>query len=172
MDRGSIGASRSTLRAAVAEAAFMTGLERNADIVVMASYAPLFANVNDRRWNPDLIYCDASRSSARRLPRQKLFAHNRPDFVHPVEVTVSSRPGKVEWPGRIGLGAWNTSVAVRNVRVTRGRKTLFSDDFSGGMNGGAPGAATGRPTRPAAHGPPRAMNWCPMRAMPPGPTTR
>jgi alpha-N-arabinofuranosidase len=49
------------LRAAIAEAAFMTGIERNADIVVMAAYAPLFVNVNDRTWNPDLIGFDSAR---------------------------------------------------------------------------------------------------------------
>ena len=40
---------RGNLRGAVGEAAFMTGMERNSDVVVMASYAPLFVNVNDRQ---------------------------------------------------------------------------------------------------------------------------
>ena len=39
----------------------MTGMERNSDVVVMASYAPLFVNVNHKRWNPDLINFDSSR---------------------------------------------------------------------------------------------------------------
>jgi len=43
------------LRAAVAEAAYMTGMERNSDVVILASYAPLFVNNNDRTWNPDTI---------------------------------------------------------------------------------------------------------------------
>ncbi|MEZ2336382.1 alpha-L-arabinofuranosidase C-terminal domain-containing protein [Mucilaginibacter sp. RCC_168] len=41
---------------ALSEAAFMTGLERNGDIVKMASYAPLLANLSHVSWNPDLIY--------------------------------------------------------------------------------------------------------------------
>ncbi|KAF8364762.1 hypothetical protein HHK36_033264 [Tetracentron sinense] len=41
--------------AALAEAGFLIGLERNSDVVEMASYAPLFVNANDRRWNPDAI---------------------------------------------------------------------------------------------------------------------
>ena len=41
---------------ALSEAAFMTGLERNADVVVMSSYAPLFANANAWQWTPDLIW--------------------------------------------------------------------------------------------------------------------
>ena len=43
---------------ALLEAAFMTGLERNADIVHMATYAPLFAHVEGWQWRPDLIWFD------------------------------------------------------------------------------------------------------------------
>ncbi|MBO9618160.1 MAG: alpha-L-arabinofuranosidase [Niabella sp.] len=42
--------------AALSEAAFLTGLERNADVVGMASYAPLFAHVDGWQWAPDLIW--------------------------------------------------------------------------------------------------------------------
>ena len=41
---------------ALSEAAFMTGLERNADVIYMASYAPLFANIDAWQWTPDLIW--------------------------------------------------------------------------------------------------------------------
>lgn len=44
--------------AAILEAAFMTNLERNADIVHMATYAPLFAHVEGWQWRPDLIWFD------------------------------------------------------------------------------------------------------------------
>ena len=47
---------RSTLRAAIAEAAYLTGLERNGDVVSFASYAPLLAKRNHTHWNPNLIY--------------------------------------------------------------------------------------------------------------------
>ncbi len=62
-------------RAALAEAAFMTGLERNADVVRLATYAPLFAHVDAWQWNPDLIWFDNLRSF--RTPNyyvQQLFA--------------------------------------------------------------------------------------------------
>jgi alpha-N-arabinofuranosidase len=50
--------------AALGDAAWMTGLERNSDIVIMASYAPLLTNVNPlaMQWAPDLIGYDAMRS--------------------------------------------------------------------------------------------------------------
>jgi alpha-N-arabinofuranosidase len=50
--------SKNTWLSALAEAAFMTGLERNADVVQMASYAPLFAHVDAWQWRPDLIWFD------------------------------------------------------------------------------------------------------------------
>jgi alpha-N-arabinofuranosidase len=50
--------NKNTLECALAEAAFMTGLERNADVVTMASYAPLFAHVEGWQWSPDLIWFD------------------------------------------------------------------------------------------------------------------
>ena len=44
--------------AALLEAAFMTGYERNADVVQMATYAPLFAHVEGWQWRPDAIWYD------------------------------------------------------------------------------------------------------------------
>lgn len=51
-------------RAAISEAAFMTGLERNGDVVRMASYAPLLAHVDAWQWKPDAIWFDNLRSYA------------------------------------------------------------------------------------------------------------
>ena len=70
--------SRNTWKSALAEAALMTGLERNADMVYMASYAPLFGNVNAWQWRPDLIWFDNLKSVG--TPNyyvQKLFSTNR-----------------------------------------------------------------------------------------------
>ncbi|TKB95228.1 alpha-L-arabinofuranosidase C-terminal domain-containing protein [Pedobacter cryophilus] len=50
--------NKNNLQTAISEAAFMTGLERNADVVIMASYAPLFAHVDAWQWTPDMIWVD------------------------------------------------------------------------------------------------------------------
>nr|BAH85834.1 alpha-L-arabinofuranosidase [Dionaea muscipula] len=55
-----VDAGKGSLKAALAEAAFLFGLEKNSDIVAMASYAPLFANINDKTWNPDAIVFNSS----------------------------------------------------------------------------------------------------------------
>lgn len=69
--------ARNTWKSALAEAALMTGLERNADVVHMASYAPLFGNVDAWQWRPDLIWFDNLNTVA--TPNyyvQKLFSTN------------------------------------------------------------------------------------------------
>jgi alpha-L-arabinofuranosidase len=54
--------NRNNWKAAIAEAAFMTGLERNGDVVQMASYAPLMAHIDAWQWKPDAIWFDNLRS--------------------------------------------------------------------------------------------------------------
>ena len=69
--------SRNTWKSALAEAALMTGLERNADVVHLASYAPLFGNINAWQWRPDLIWFDNLNTVA--TPNyyvQKMFSTN------------------------------------------------------------------------------------------------
>jgi alpha-N-arabinofuranosidase len=89
--------NKNTLECALAEAAFMTGLERNADVVIMASYAPLFAHVDAWQWTPDLIWFDNLRSYG--TPNyyvQQLFSINKgTDVVPLLEGTemVSGRDG-------------------------------------------------------------------------------
>jgi len=78
---------RSTLRAAVSEAAFMTGLLRNSDLVAMSSYAPLLARDGAMQWQPDLIWFNNTQVYG--TPSyyvQALFSQNRPSRVLPVTV--------------------------------------------------------------------------------------
>ena len=70
--------NKNNWESALAEAAFMTGLERNADLVQMCSYAPLLAHAEGWQWNPDLIWFDNLRAYA--TPNyyvQKLFSNNK-----------------------------------------------------------------------------------------------
>ncbi len=79
--------------AALLEAAFMTGLERNADVVHMATYAPLFAHVEGWQWRPDMIWFDNSRSMrSSSYYVQQLYAHNRGERVLPLTVKDSKLP--------------------------------------------------------------------------------
>ena len=70
---------------ALAEASFMTGLERNCDVVVLASYAPLFARINYSQWAPDMIWFDGKDSyGTPSFYVQKLFSNNMGDYTLPV----------------------------------------------------------------------------------------
>ncbi len=82
-----------TLQNAVAEAACMTGFERNSDLVQMACYAPLFCNVSNVNWTPDLIYFNGTNVYG--TPSyyvQQMFSLNRGDVVLPTSVSVSGNP--------------------------------------------------------------------------------
>mgnify|MGYP001022540390 CR=1 FL=1 len=77
--------NKNNWRCALAEAAFMTGLERNADLVRLASYAPLMAHVDGWQWKPDMIWMDNLRSFG--TPNyyvQKMYSTNRGDRILPV----------------------------------------------------------------------------------------
>jgi alpha-L-arabinofuranosidase len=118
---------------ALSEAAFMTGLERNADVVKLASYAPLLANEDYVQWRPDMIWFNnhASWGSAS-YEVQKLFMTNVGDHVVPS--TASATPStRAPITGAIGLSTWATAATYDDVSVTSASgETLFSDDFSGG----------------------------------------
>ncbi|WP_112267089.1 alpha-L-arabinofuranosidase C-terminal domain-containing protein [Lentzea terrae] len=117
---------------ALTEAAFMTGLERNADVVKLASYAPLLSNEDYVQWRPDMIWFNnhASWGSAS-YETQKLFMNNVGDEVVPS--TASATPStQAPITGAIGLSTWATAASYDDVRVTSAAgQQLFSDDFSG-----------------------------------------
>ena len=70
--------NKNNMATAISEAAFMTGLERNAAVVNMASYAPLFAHEEAWQWTPDLIWVNNIQSyGTTDYYVQKLFSTNR-----------------------------------------------------------------------------------------------
>lgn len=80
------GIRRNNWQAAIAEAAFMTGLERNADVVQMASYAPLFAHAEGWQWAPDLIWVNNLNSyGTPNYQVQKLFSVNKGTHIVPLQ---------------------------------------------------------------------------------------
>ena len=116
--------------ASLLEAAFLTGVERNADIVHMATYAPLFAHVEGWQWRPDLIWYDNLRSvRSCSWHVQSLYGHNRGTNVVPLTMDKKAVSGQ---PGQNGLFAsavWdepsktyivkvvNTSDKARKIRL-------------------------------------------------------
>ncbi|MDN3655704.1 alpha-L-arabinofuranosidase C-terminal domain-containing protein [Ferruginibacter paludis] len=87
--------NRNNTETAIAEAAFMTGLERNAAVVNMASYAPLFAHIDGWQWTPDLIWVNNLQSYG--TPNyyvQKLYSTNKGTNVVPALMEGKSVSGQ------------------------------------------------------------------------------
>ncbi|MEO4795257.1 alpha-L-arabinofuranosidase C-terminal domain-containing protein [Bacteroides uniformis] len=81
---------------ALAEAAYMTGLERNGDVVEFASYAPLLGRIGHTQWNPDLIYFDGKGVYPTvNYYIQKLFSVNRGNRYFDQVVTHEDKKNKV-----------------------------------------------------------------------------
>jgi alpha-L-arabinofuranosidase len=129
------GAGKGNLIAALGEAAFMTGMERNSDVVIMASYAPLFVNDGWRMWNPDaIVFNCAEVYGTPSYHVQAMFGKNRADVVLPVEI--DSPPIEQEIPtGYVGVGSWRTQAEYRDIKVTEGDKVVFESDFTKGTDG-------------------------------------
>lgn len=85
---GEYAAQANTLDAALAEAAYMTGLEKNGDVVAMACYAPLFANVKLNQWQPDMIfYSNDSIFASANYYVQQLYSTNAGAVSLPAELS-------------------------------------------------------------------------------------
>ena len=111
------------LKAALGEAIYMMGMENNSDVVTMCSYAPVFVNIHDKTWMPDMIRFDAAHSwGSPSYYVQRLFAENVGTTMVASEVkqTRRQRPSKFS----IGFGSWNTEVEYKDVQLTVDQSAL------------------------------------------------
>ena len=113
------GVGSGNMLAALSEAAFITGMERNSDLVTMASYAPLFENKNDRTWPVNLIWIDNMQVVGRSSYYvQKMTAGNMPTYNLGTKITpkpVAAMPLYAD--GNIGVGSWSTQVDYKDFKV-------------------------------------------------------
>jgi alpha-L-arabinofuranosidase len=117
----------STLDAAICEAAFMTGLLRNADVVTMSCYAPLLAREGFVQWTPDMIWFDATRVMPTPTYHiQSMYGKNRPDRMLPS--TFDNNTALGEGGGLIGLGTWLSQAEYKDVVVKDGKNVLFRSE--------------------------------------------
>ena len=109
------GCGHGNLAAAVAEAALMTGIEANSDLVTMASYAPLLVHPAWRAWNPNAIVFDHARAyGTPSYHVQALFASNRPESNCPVAIRQPDLPLPAP-RGWFGVGTWETQAEFKDV---------------------------------------------------------
>lgn len=111
-----------SLDAALGEAVYMMGIENNSDIVTMASYAPIFANLNDRMWAPDMIQFTSDRVFG--TPSyyvQNLMANNVGTRVLNVKQDNPYSYGEVQVKPavcRVGMGTWATQASFEDKGYT------------------------------------------------------
>lgn len=128
-----VAASGNTLYSALAEAAFMTGIERNGDIVKLASYAPLLAKKGEANWYYNLIWFD--HDTVVYTPNyyiQQLFSTYLGNEV--LQVTEKKKNPESGLEGGILLGAWSSVVEFESVQVISNKngKIIFEDRFEDG----------------------------------------
>lgn len=116
--------NKNNWQTAMAEAAFLTGLERNAAVVVMASYAPLFAHVDGWQWTPDLIWVDNLRSFG--TPNyyvQKLFSNYKGTDVVPVLMNNEEIAGKDSLYASATIDKKSNEVIIKVVNASDKQKS-------------------------------------------------
>lgn len=130
--------NRNNWQCALSEAAFMTGLERNADVVTMCSYAPLFAHVDAWQWTPDLIWFDNMRSYG--TPNyyvQKLFSLNKGTHAVPVVENGAAVSGKDSVYASAVIDKTTKEIIVKIVNASSSSVSIVLD-IQGVKNSGKP----------------------------------
>lgn len=115
--------NRNNWECALSEAAFITGLERNSDVVRMSSYAPLFGHVDAWQWTPNMIWFDNLRSYG--TPNyyvQKLFSANKGTRRLSVTVDGSPKNGQGELYTSAALDDGTGEVIVKLINTGSGTK--------------------------------------------------
>ncbi|MFC7598413.1 alpha-L-arabinofuranosidase C-terminal domain-containing protein [Terrabacter sp. GCM10028922] len=130
---GEYAAHGRQVRSALAEAALMIAMERDSDVVRLASYAPLLARNGHSQWVPDLIYFDAERVvPSASYDVQRLFSTERGVEVHAVDVEgADPAPVPTLDPGTVRVSAPTATVCFRDIEVdgvARPEQTASGED--------------------------------------------
>ena len=120
-----VDGKNNNMYAAVTAAAYMTSLERNGDIVEIASYAPLFAKDGSTQWTPDMIWFNNSQVyGSPDYYVQKMFMTHKSDKTVKSTITQAKTSVKKDGiGGTVGLGSWATTAQFKDV-------TLKNEDTS------------------------------------------
>ena len=117
--------------AALSEAAWIGGMERNGDFVKMCSYAPLLENSNDRVWPVNLIWVNSSQVFGRSSYYvQKMAAENIPDYNVRLSSCESSPKPMSYGAGKLSLGTNATATEFKDVTVTTSGGKIMTIDLS------------------------------------------
>jgi len=124
---------------ALCEAAFMTGFERNADVVCLCTYAPLFAHVDAWQWRPDLIWFD--NLSLVKTPNyyvQQLYGHNAGTNVVPLTMQGEPVTGQLDLYATAAVDKHSDELIIKvaNTGIRNKRIKLNLNGLSAGKHKG------------------------------------
>mgnify|MGYP002623625334 FL=1 len=136
---------RNSLYAAITEAAYMTSIERNGDVVEISSYAPLFARDGFVQWQPDAIWFDNSQVYG--TPNyyvQSMFMNHKSDYTVKSALTqpTVANAKKAGIEGTVGIGSWATTANFKDIKVTNDDTGKVVYTSSGAKDTGAFSVAT------------------------------
>jgi len=122
---------------AIAEAAYLNGVEKNSDVIQFTCYAPLLCKEYFNQWNPDLIRFDNTKVvKTASYYVQQLYSVNAGDEY--INSSVSYEPGfsvvATDYSGSIGVGTWNTYADFDDVRLMCGDNVLVEENFNAGAS--------------------------------------
>ncbi|MBN2275945.1 MAG: T9SS type A sorting domain-containing protein [Bacteroidales bacterium] len=120
---------------AIAEAAYLTGVEKNSDVIQFTCYAPLLCKENFSQWHPDLIRFDNTRiaKTASYYVQQLYSLHAGDEYINST-ITYDESFSTVtnQYNGLIGLGTWNTTADFDDVILICEDNVLIDENFNTG----------------------------------------
>ncbi|RAW02278.1 alpha-L-arabinofuranosidase C-terminal domain-containing protein [Pseudochryseolinea flava] len=126
------GVGNGNMTAALNDATFILGMERNSDMIKMSSYAPLLENVNDTDWPVNLIRFDNARSFGRiSYYAIKMLNENKASYNLSTTVDAPVTKDIPFFTGGIALSTWDTQAEFRDVEIIENGKVVFQSGNAG-----------------------------------------
>jgi alpha-L-arabinofuranosidase len=120
------GVGNGNMTAALNDATFILGMERNSDMITMSSYAPLLENINDTDWPVNLIRFDNARSFARiSYYAIKMLNENKATVNLKTNVELPVVKDKPLFAGGIALSTWDTQSEYKDIQIIKDGKTIY-----------------------------------------------
>ena len=126
------GVGSGNMTAALNDATYILGMERNSDMITMSSYAPLLENVNDTDWPVNLIRFDNARSFARiSYYAIKMLNENKATVNLKTSVDVPVVKDEPQFKGGIALSTWDTQAEFKDIQITQDGQIIYQQTSEG-----------------------------------------
>ncbi len=126
------GVGSGNMLAALNDAVFIMGMEKNSDLITMSSYAPLLENINDTDWPVNLIRFDNASGFAR-TSYYAIKMMNAHKATSNVETSVALHPETsapvARYTGNIGLSTWDTYAEFRDIQILQNDTVIYTADL-------------------------------------------